>query len=88
MTSFVPSESEVEFPTVAAFAQGAVARPLNPYPIFGRNELVDRCFYFPMSLLIAAMVAWGFSHTINDNLFHPAVPRPILLWFHAVAFSS
>jgi hypothetical protein len=41
-----------------------------------------------MSLLIAAMVAWGFSHTINDNLFHPAVPRPILLWFHAVAFSS
>ena len=73
---------------MATVAQGAVARPPNPYPVFGRNGLVDRYFYFSMSLLIAAIVAWGFSHTINDNLFHPAVPRPILLWFHAAAFSS
>jgi hypothetical protein len=30
----------------------------------------------------------GFSHSINDNLFHPAVPRPFLLWTHAAAFSG
>jgi len=50
--------------------------------------LVNRYFYLSMSLLIAAIVVWGFSHTINDNLFHPAVPRPLILWFHAAAFST
>ena len=53
----------------------------------GRNSLLDRYFYFAMSLLIAAIVVWGFSHTIEQNLFHPAVPRPPILWFHAAAFS-
>jgi hypothetical protein len=71
---------------VATVSQGAVARPLNP--VFGRNGLVDKYFYFSMSLLVAAIVAWGFSHTINDNLFHPAIPRPLILYFHAAAFSS
>jgi hypothetical protein len=49
---------------------------------------VNRYFYFAMSVLIAAIVVWGFSHTVNDNLLHPAVPRPLILWFHAAAFSG
>ena len=49
---------------------------------------VHRYFYFFMSLLFAAIVVWGFSRTINDNLFHAAVPRPLLLWIHGAAFAS
>ena len=48
--------------------------------------LVNKYFYFAMSLLIAAIVASGFSRTVNDNLLHPSVPRPLILWFHAAAF--
>jgi hypothetical protein len=46
----------------------------------------DRYFYFSMSLFVAAVVIYGFSQTVNDNLFHPAVPRPLLLSFHAACF--
>lgn len=41
-----------------------------------------------MSLLIAGITVWGFSHTINQVLFHPAVPRPRILWVHGAAFSA
>jgi len=54
----------------------------------GRSRLLDRYFYFSMSLLIAAIVAIGFSRTVNQNLFHPAIARPLILWFHAGAFSG
>jgi hypothetical protein len=60
-----------------------------PRPLFtGRNSALDRYFYFAMSLVIAGIVVWGFSHSVDANLFHPAVPRPILLWIHGIAFSS
>lgn len=58
-----------------------------PIAFSGRNGFIDKYFYFAMSLLIAAIVVWGFSHTIENNLLHPALPRPMLLWFHATAFS-
>jgi hypothetical protein len=62
-----------------------VARP----SVFtGRNGLVDRYFYFCMALLIAAIVAIGFSRTVNQNLLHPAIARPRILWFHAGAFTG
>jgi hypothetical protein len=67
-------------------SQGAVARPLSA--ITGRNGLLDRYFYFAMSLLVAVITVFGFSFTINSNLLHPAKPRPVLLWFHAAAFSA
>jgi hypothetical protein len=54
----------------------------------GRNGLVDKYFYFWMGLLAAAIVVWGFSHTVNDNLFHASVPRPLILWFHGGVFSA
>src|SRR5437867_2489120 len=40
-----------------------------------------------MSLLIVAVVAYGFSFTIGQNLIHPAIPRPAFLYFHAAVFS-
>ncbi len=57
----------------------------------GRNgmvQLVQRYFYFAMSLLMAAIVVTGFRRTVNENLFHPAVPRPFILWIHGAAFSG
>src|SRR5580693_1357699 len=54
----------------------------------GRNGLVDKYFYFAMGLLAAAIVVWGFSHTVDENLLHAAPPRPLLLWFHGAAFSG
>jgi hypothetical protein len=44
-------------------------------------------FYFSMSLLIAAIVVYGFSHTVDHNLVHANPPRPALLWVHGILFS-
>ena len=41
-----------------------------------------------MSLLLAAIVVAGFKRTVNENLLHPAVPRPFILWIHASAFTA
>jgi len=49
--------------------------------------LVDRYFYFWMSLLFVVVIVYGFSFTIGTNLIHPAIPRPPLLYFHAAVFS-
>jgi hypothetical protein len=51
-------------------------------------ELFDKYFYFTMSLVIAAVVIYGFSHTINENLIHPAYPRPLVLYIHAAIFAG
>jgi hypothetical protein len=61
-----------------------------------RNNLVtghsrkslDRFFYLGMALLVAAVVIFGFSHTIGGNLLHPDTPRPWILPIHAIVFSS
>jgi hypothetical protein len=49
---------------------------------------VEKYFYFWMSLLIAAVVVYGFSGTIGHKLIHADPRRPMLLWVHAVLFSS
>ncbi|HEX4322887.1 MAG TPA: hypothetical protein VHZ52_18380 [Acidobacteriaceae bacterium] len=43
-------------------------------------------FYFCMSLLIAGVVIYGFSHTIDHNLIHPHPPPPWILYLHAPVF--
>jgi hypothetical protein len=48
---------------------------------------VNKYFYFAMSLLVAAIVVSGFSRTVDANLLSAPVPRPLILWFHGVAFS-
>jgi len=71
---------------MASVTQSASRRPARA--LTGRGGLVDQYFYFSMSLLVVAIVVWGFNHTVNQNLFHPAIPRPRLLWIHAVVFSA
>ena len=52
------------------------------------KTFLSRYFYFCMSLLMAGLVVWGFSHTVHDHLFHASPPRPLLLWIHGAAFST
>ena len=54
----------------------------------GRNGILCRYFYFAMSLMLAAIVIAGFKRTVNQNLFHPAIARPFILWIHASAFNG
>jgi hypothetical protein len=63
-------------------------RKINRTAVTGRNGIVHRYFYFAMSLVLAAIVVSGFKRTVNDNLFHPAVPRPFILWIHGSAFTG
>jgi hypothetical protein len=51
-------------------------------------RLLDQYFYFAMSVLIAAVVVAGFSRTVDQRLFHPAVTPPSVLWVHGVVFSA
>jgi hypothetical protein len=71
---------------MASASQTAVPHPTSR--ITGRNGLVDKYFYLFASLLIAAIVVSGFRLTVDQNLFHAAPPRPMLLWFHGAVFSS
>jgi len=71
---------------MATFTQTAPARPINTFT--GPRGFVDKYFYFAMSVLIPVIVFSGFSRTINENLLHPAIPRPRILWVHAAAFAS
>lgn len=54
----------------------------------GTLAWLDRYFYLAMAVLIAAVVVYGFSHTIFDKLIHPAIPKPRILYVHAVVFAS
>jgi hypothetical protein len=49
-------------------------------------DLWDRSFYFWMSLLIPAIVVYGFGHTVVGRLIHPPSPPPLILYFHALVF--
>ena len=59
------------------------ASTANPLKTF-----LSKYFYFCMSLVLAALVVWGFSRTVDANLFHGNPPRPLLLWIHGTAFSA
>jgi len=50
--------------------------------------LLDKYFYFFMSLLIAVVAVYGFSHTIDRYLIHPALHPPSILYIHAAVFSG
>ena len=51
-------------------------------------QWIQKYFYFFMSLVIAAVVVYGFSQTIDHNLIHPSPLPPFVLYFHAAAFSG
>jgi hypothetical protein len=71
---------------MSSASQTAVVRPVSR--IIGRNGLVDRYFYFFLSLVVAGIVVAGFSRTVGQNLIHAAPPKPVLLWIHGAAFSA
>lgn len=51
-----------------------------------RPGLLENYLYFFMSLLIAAVVLFGFSQTVEIKLIHAAPPRPFLLYVHGAVF--
>jgi hypothetical protein len=53
-----------------------------------RTGFLERNFYLLMALLIVVVVVYGFSQTIDQNLLHPKIPRPRLLYFHAAVFTA
>ncbi len=67
---------------IGASSVAATTRPVS------RTGLLNNYFYFFMSLLVAGVLVYGFSHTINKNLFHPAVPPPAILYLHAIVFTG
>ena len=52
------------------------------------KAFLARYFYLCMSLVLAGLVLWGFSRTVDNNLFHAKPARPLLLWMHGAAFST
>jgi hypothetical protein len=52
------------------------------------QRVLSRYFYFCMSLVMAGVTLWGFSHTVDARLLHANPPRPRLVWFHGAAFSA
>jgi hypothetical protein len=49
---------------------------------------LNQYFYFFMSLLIAVVVVYGFSHTIDQNLIHATPIRPWIVYLHGAVFSG
>jgi hypothetical protein len=53
------------------------------------KRFLSRYFYFCMSLVMAGLSVWGFSHTVDARLLRTGLPpRPLLLWFHALIFTA
>jgi hypothetical protein len=52
------------------------------------KTFLSQYFYLCMSLVMAVLVVWGFSRTVDANLVHANPPRPWLLWVHGAAFST
>jgi len=69
---------------MASLSQQTIVRP-GP-GLLDRNCLVDRYFYFFMSLLVAAVVVFGFSRTIDRRLIHAVPVRPWVLYVHGIVF--
>ena len=57
-----------------------------PRPYATPAAFLRRYFYFGMSLLIAVVVVYGFSHTIGRNLLHASPIPPFVLTIHAIVF--
>ena len=75
-----PPQQKESLPRIKTLAGGRVGVP--------RSRFFDHSFYFLMSLLVAVVVIYGFSRTVNASLIHAPSPRPLVLYFHAVIFSG
>lgn len=54
----------------------------------GTRDPQVNSFFLWMSVVIAAVVVYGFGFTVADNLIHPAYPRPWVLYVHAVVMAA
>jgi len=52
------------------------------------RQWIGKNFYLTMALVIATIVVYAFSHTVDQNLIDASPRRPFLLWIHAVFFSG
>jgi hypothetical protein len=57
-------------------------------PVPKLRQFLMRQFYLLMSLLVAGVVVYGFSHTIEARLLRAVVKPPALIWVHGVVFSA
>jgi hypothetical protein len=57
-------------------------------PVLQWRKWLRSYFYFGMTVVSSAILIWGFGHTVDSVLLHPAVPRPKILWVHSIVFSS
>jgi hypothetical protein len=64
----------------------AAAKPRGAIKASQLSRFLNKYFYFCMSLLVTAVVIYGFSHTVNANLLHATPPRPWILWLHGAVF--
>ena len=87
VSAFSSQFQVVEVMAMASLSQSAPV-PAAHKLVTKRNGFLEEYFYLAMSLLFAAIVITGFSRTVNQNLFHAAIPRPFLLWVHGAAFSG
>jgi hypothetical protein len=67
---------------MATTAARLIQRP-QPAPFI---RLLDRYFYFAMSLVILVLVTGMFSTTVPARLFHPKVAPPYIVWIHGAVF--
>jgi len=49
---------------------------------------LERWSFWLFALCCLAVVGYGFSFTVDENLLHAAKPRPLILWAHAIVFSA
>ena len=62
------------------------AHPQTPQASRKMVAFVNRWFYFGMTLLATAIVAFGFGRQIEPRLLE-GPPRPVVLWVHSILFS-
>ena len=55
-------------------------------PSVHRTRSFHKDFYFIMAIVIAAVVVYGFSHTVDKSLIHASPIPPSILWLHAAVF--
>lgn len=84
MDLVLPARQAVEGVRMSSISQTAAAA----VPAVRWKLWLRRYFYFAMMLVCSGILIWGFGHTVNGVLLHPAIPRPRILWVHAAVFSS
>jgi len=52
------------------------------------KPLVGRTFHLSLMVLIAVLILYGFSHTIDRDVINPAQPQPLILYIHVAVFTS